>query len=311
MAGRPIKQGIDYFPLDTHFFSDVKIRKIARACGPNAASVLICLLCNIYRNDGYYIVWDEDLPFCIADEVGVSEGCVKEVLLKAVQVGFFDVEKHSAYGILTSFGIQKRFFGITKRREETEIIPEYLINADINSINACKNSINVCNNEQSKGIKVKRRKSKVNPKEDNKETSPDGEAKKDGLSLADTDKNKIDWQALMEYYNRTFQGKLPGIKSMTDTRKKAVKTRVAQYGKESVMQVFANVLESPFLLGDNDRNWTADFDWIFKPANFTKILERRYNGKRTDTNKSRKESVSRLKDLAEAILLGAEPGNGQ
>lgn len=34
MAGRPTKQGIDYFPLDVGFFSDVKVRKIARACGP-------------------------------------------------------------------------------------------------------------------------------------------------------------------------------------------------------------------------------------------------------------------------------------
>lgn len=307
MAGRPIKQGIDYFPLDTDFFSDVKIRKIARACGPNAASVLICLLCNIYRDKGYYIVWDEDLPFCIADEVGVSEGCVKEVLLKAVQVGFFDVEKQSAYGILTSSGIQKRFFEITRQRTETEIVPEYLINPVNNSIFSVKNSINPVNNGQSKGIKVKRRKSKENPKEEQKETSPDGEAKKDGLSLPGTPKEKIDYQALLEYYNATFKGKLPGIKAMTDTRKKAVKARVAQYGKDAVMQVFSNVLDSPFLLGDNDRNWTADFDWIFKPSNFTKILEKRYNGKRTDNNATRRESVGRLKDLAGAILRGSGP----
>ena len=147
MAGRPIKQGVDYFPLSVSLFSDVKIRKILKSCGPNSVSVLICLLCNIYRENGYYILWDEDLPFFIADEVGVSEGCVKEIILKAIQVGFFDVEKHSAYGILTSYGIQKRFFEITKRRNETEIKHEYLINADNNSINVCNNSINVCNNE--------------------------------------------------------------------------------------------------------------------------------------------------------------------
>ena len=140
----------------------------------------------------------------------------------------------------------------------------------------------------------------LNPK---KETSPDGEAKKDGLSLTGTaDKNRIDWQALIDYYNTTFKGKLPGIKAMTDARKKAVKARSAQYGKEAIMQVFHNVLDSPFLLGDNDRNWTADFDWIFKPTNFTKILEYRYNGKRTDTNQTRRESRNRLTSLAEEIL---------
>lgn len=146
-----------------------------------------------------------------------------------------------------------------------------------------------------------------NPK---KETSPDGEAKKDGLSLAETDKNKIDYQALMVYYNATFQGKLPGIKAMTDTRKKAVKARVAQYGKDAVMQVFSNVLDSPFLLGDNDRNWTADFDWIFKPTNFTKILERRYNGKRSDTNQARRESRKSLANLATEILAADAAKDG-
>lgn len=49
MAGRPTKQGIDYFPMDVGFFSDVKIRKISRACGSQSTSILICLLCNIYK----------------------------------------------------------------------------------------------------------------------------------------------------------------------------------------------------------------------------------------------------------------------
>ena len=178
MAGRPIKQGVDYFPLSVSLFSDVKIRKILKSCGPNSVSVLICLLCNIYRENGYYILWDEDLPFFIADEVGVSEGCVKEIILKAIQVGFFDVEKHSAYGILTSYGIQKRFFEITKRRNETEIKHEYLINADNNSINVCNNSINVCNNEH----KGKERKENTTPSPPSRGSSKTKKKKTDGLN---------------------------------------------------------------------------------------------------------------------------------
>ena len=168
MAGRPIKQGIDYFPLNTDFFQDVKVRKIMRACGPNAVSVLICLLCNIYRDNGYYILWDEDLPFFIADEVGVTEGCVKEILLKAVQVGFFDVEKYAAHRILTSSGIQKRFLNITNRRKDTVIKGEFLINADNNSINVCNNSINVCRNSH----KVKESKEEKETKVSTKNPTP-------------------------------------------------------------------------------------------------------------------------------------------
>ena len=303
MAGRPTKQGIDYFPMDVGFFTDVKIRKISRACGSQSTSILICLLCNIYKDEGYYILWDEDLPFVIADTVGVSEGAVKEVLIKSLQVGFFDQELYEKYKILTSSGIQKRFLLATYQRKETTIIPEYLINCANNSINCTNNSINHSDNEQSKSkVKVNRKKRKE--KENNKETSPNGEEKKDELSFSHSP--KIDWVGLMNWYNSLFRDKLPAIKSMTETRKKAVKARIAQYGKESIRTVFNLVLQSSFLLGGNDHNWKCDFDWIFKQANYTKILEGNYNGKRADTATTRRESVSRLKQLAGAILQGAE-----
>lgn len=303
MAGRPTKQGIDYFPMDVGFFTDVKIRKISRACGSQSTSILICLLCNIYKDEGYYILWDEDLPFVIADTVRVSEGAVKEVLIKSLQVGFFDQELYEKYKILTSSGIQKRFLLATYQRKETTIIPEYLINCANNSINCTNNSINHSDNEQSKSkVKVNRKKRKE--KENNKETSPNGEEKKDELSLSHS--QKIDWVGLMNWYNSLFRDKLPAIKSMTETRKKAVKARIAQYGKESIRTVFNLVLQSSFLLGGNDHNWKCDFDWIFKQANYTRILEGIYNGKRADTATTRRESVSRLKQLAGAILQGAE-----
>ena len=133
---------------------------------------------------------------------------------------------------------------------------------------------------------------------DIKKESTNVELKKDELS------SHVDFSMLMDYFNSTFSGKLPSIKSMTETRKKAIKGRVSQYGKKSIEEVFKLVLTSDFLLGGNDRNWRPDFDWIFKASNYTKILEGNYNGKRNNTM-SKRESVSRLKDLSEAILCGS------
>ena len=99
---RPTKQGIEYFSLDVDFFSDIKVRRISKACGPASTSILICLLCNIYRDKGYYIEWDEDLPFVVADTIGTTEGAVEEVVKKAVKVGFFDKSLFDQYRILTS-----------------------------------------------------------------------------------------------------------------------------------------------------------------------------------------------------------------
>lgn len=204
MAGRPSKQGIDYFPMDVGFFSDVKIRKISRACGSQSTSILICLLCNIYKDEGYYILWDEDLPFVIADTVGVSEGAVKEVLIKALQVGFFDNTLYEKHHILTSYGIQKRFLLATYKRKETEIIPEYLINDVNKSINDGINSINDGNNEQSK-VKVKRKKKESKPKETstNVEAKKAEQAKKLAAAKAATLKRRdVFYQSLIPYVER-------------------------------------------------------------------------------------------------------------
>lgn len=152
---RPIKQGLSYFPFDVSFFSDRKVRKIIRGCGPGSPTILICLLCNIYEDQGYYILWDEELPFDIADTVGVSEGAVKELIKKAVDVDFFDKEMFEKEHILTSRGIQNRFIESTRKRKDVTIKKEYWIISGDNSVNDVNNPVNDVNNEQRKEKKSK------------------------------------------------------------------------------------------------------------------------------------------------------------
>lgn len=156
---RPTKQGLDYFPLDVGFLRDSKIRRMMRA---NAQSipVLVSLLCTIYRDDGFYMRWTEDQPFLVADEVGISEGAVTEIAQKAIQVDFFDSDIFNKYRILTSRGIQKRFFSSTSRKKEV-LVPREILLVDVSACNNLVfvdiNSVNVRNNPQSK---VKERKVK-------------------------------------------------------------------------------------------------------------------------------------------------------
>ena len=88
----------------------------------------------LHRDKGYYIEWDEDLPFVVADTIGTTEGAVEEVVKKAVQVGFFDKSLFDQYRILTSNGIQNRFKSAVSRREGFEYIPEYLVSVCNNPI---------------------------------------------------------------------------------------------------------------------------------------------------------------------------------
>lgn len=191
---RPKKQGIDYFSFDVDFFSDVKIRKIARACGSQSTSILICLLCNIYKDKGYYILWDEDLPFVIADSVGVSEGAVKEVILKAIQVGFFDKDIYEKYKVLTSHGIQSRFKSAVYKREEIEYIVEYLVPDVRNSISDGKNQVSDTGSTQSK-VKVKRKKNKENSTTVEKKKTKD----KDAAKAATLSRKEAFYQSLIPF----------------------------------------------------------------------------------------------------------------
>ncbi|MFB8512080.1 Lin1244/Lin1753 domain-containing protein [Enterococcus hirae] len=137
---RPYKQGVDYYSLDVDFLKDIKYRKIRRSCGSQTCEILLCLLGYIYGDMGYFLRWDEDSTFLVADDVGAKEGLVEEVVSKAIQVGFFNREKYEKYQILTSNGIQKRYKLITRKRKEVSIKKEYLVNDDNNLVNGGNNS---------------------------------------------------------------------------------------------------------------------------------------------------------------------------
>lgn len=124
---RPLKQGLDYFPMDVNFTSDVKVRRVRMACGMESVGILLYLLSLIYQDQGYYGKWDEELCFLTAMELHLEESLVEQVVQKAAQVGFFDAELLAEWGILTSEGIQERFLAATRKRKVRRLIQEYLL----------------------------------------------------------------------------------------------------------------------------------------------------------------------------------------
>ena len=95
-----------------------------------------------------------------------------------------------------------------------------------------------------------------------------------------TQKNeRIDFESITNYWNNNSQ--LANITKITDLRKTNVNARIKEFGLESVYKMIDNVSKSPFLKGENNRQWVATFDWCFKPKNFVKVVEGNYleNGK--------------------------------
>ena len=286
---RPIKTGLDYFSFDVDFYDNKKVRKVIRACGPAAGSVLSCLLCNIYQWKGYYILWDQDLPFDIAEKVGVSEGAVTEIMTKAIQVGFFDQDLFNQYKILTSSEIQKRYKAGTLKRADAIITPEYIVIDGKNRVNAVNNQINDGSSTQSKGNQSKGNSLVVAV------ATPPTTTKDDFKNLvADlTGKDlKTVWSGLRDYiatkqpnfiepyheawnlFAKNFG--LAQVEIINDSRKKKFKVRIEEKGFDFV-KILSKIQASNMLKG-TDNNWRVTFDWIFEnDKNYLKILEGNYD----------------------------------
>lgn len=127
---RPAKKGIDFFPFDVDFLNNIKVRRILRHCGPNSISILIYLLSNIYKDEGYYMKWNDDISFLITDSLGVSEEEINAVIEKSLEVGFFNEKMFEKYKIITSKGIQDRYLFATEKRVKTHVIDEYILVSD-------------------------------------------------------------------------------------------------------------------------------------------------------------------------------------
>lgn len=124
--------GIDFFPFSTDFFEDDKIELIESEFGIKGSYAAIRLLCKIYKFEGYFCRWGRDECLIFAKKMGdgFSPANVEEIVQGLIRRGFFDKAVYDSFHILTSRGMQKRFFEAAKRRQVVYVNPQYLL-ADI------------------------------------------------------------------------------------------------------------------------------------------------------------------------------------
>lgn len=87
---------------------------------------------------------------------------------------------------------------------------------------------------------------------------------------------QVDYQQVIDLYNASC-GTMPKVTKLTDKRKRSIKACIAQgYTVEDLGNAFQKAAQTPFLTGENERSWRANFDFIIKPDNLLKILEGNY-----------------------------------
>lgn len=85
-------------------------------------------------------------------------------------------------------------------------------------------------------------------------------------------KEKATCEQVVDLY-RSICVSYPSVKTLSEARKKAIRARLKVYSLEDFRKMFEKAEGSAFLKGANNRNWSANFDWLMKDANFAKVKE--------------------------------------
>lgn len=128
---RPVKDGLDYFPLDVGIFDDEILIGISGDFGTKGELAVIKLLCAVYQK-GYFIVWNDLMQAKIAKQLDSSKDLVNQIVARLVEWQFFDKDLFNSAKVLTSVNIQNRYFEAIKRRKSPKPTL-YVINVDINT----------------------------------------------------------------------------------------------------------------------------------------------------------------------------------
>ena len=149
------KNDLDYFPLEININQDSKILLLEGKFGLGGFAVLIKLYIKIYGDKGYYCEWNEVEKLLFARMLGIDADRLDEIISTCIKFKIFDKKMYEKYSILTSKGIQERFFFITSRRKKINVENSYLL-INCEEYRAVENSKKTVENSkiQTKDVKI-------------------------------------------------------------------------------------------------------------------------------------------------------------
>lgn len=133
MAGRPPKKGINYAGWSVDIFdNDTKIDKLLDAHGWDGFGIYFYLCQRAYGSEGYFYKWGYDDCASTSRKMGggIGSGTVRETVGYCLQIGLFDKRLFDRWGVLTSRGIQRRYWEVVKARDVRAVISDYWLLQD-------------------------------------------------------------------------------------------------------------------------------------------------------------------------------------
>ena len=110
------------------------------------------------------------------------------------------------------------------------------------------------------------------------------------------EQDSVSYQQIADMYNDTCVS-FPRLTTLSDARKKAIKARLKAYTIDDFQLMFEKAEQSSFLKGSNNRNWSANFDWMIKDSNMAKILDGNYDNRSGGTYNKDADELQQAYDM--------------
>lgn len=141
-----IKKGIEYFSMNTTF--DTSVRLLLARFKNSGLGIWVRILQALYREEGYFMAWDEESALLLAEELSEDVKTLNQVVEFCVNKEIFDNNLYSKYKILTSRRIQENFYKAVSRRKDIDVRSDFVIYEPMHALckhDVCKNSKNASN----------------------------------------------------------------------------------------------------------------------------------------------------------------------
>lgn len=286
-----------YFPHDSNARNDERLVNVRMKHGPAGYGVYFMLVERLREDPEYMSVVDYNLiAFDLRIDASLAKSIIRDFGLFAFTV---DPERGECFYSESLRQRMARKDEITAKRKAASALGVSVRQENREKTKTTETSNQMVAETQPNGApngSEKRTKGKESKVKENSTSSPYVEeahaakplrnagARDEAASVAPSagggskDKSDFDLAAFARYFNETMAAhgaQIPQVRSIPPTSQRAafVRARLKEHGKEALAKVVQNAAKLSFYNGGGARGWVADFDWLFRPSNFLRVLE--------------------------------------
>ena len=286
-----------YFPHDSNARNDERLVNVRMKHGPAGYGVYFMLVERLREDPEYMSVVDYNLiAFDLRIDASLAKSIIRDFGLFAFTV---DTERGECFYSESLRQRMARKDEITAKRKAASALGVSVRQENREKTKTAEISNQMVTETQPNGVSngsEKRTKGKERKVKENSTSSPyveevhaakplrNADAGDEAASVAPSaggdskDKSDFDLAAFARYFNETMAAhgaQIPQVRSIPPKSPRAayVRARLKEHGKEALAKVVQNAAKLSFYNGGGSRGWVADFDWLFRPSNFLRVLE--------------------------------------